>query len=132
MRSLVARARLKLIALLAEYAPDTRQIDDVFEEQAVMSTDRVRFLHVANGTCTTSIIEAAGIPGRRSIWADPLYKGPVPAGLSDGELMEVRRRYLAGPGGLTGAAWAGPDPTLDPANDLREWRAAIGRHESYR
>jgi hypothetical protein len=96
-----------------------------------MSTDRVRFLHVANGTCTTRIIEAADIPGRRSIWADPLYEGPVPAGLSDDELLEVRRQYLAGPGDLTWAAWAGPDPTLDPANDLREWRAVIERHESY-
>lgn len=96
-----------------------------------MSTDRVRFLHVANGTCTTRIIESAGIPGERSIWADPLYEGPVPAGLSDGELLEVRRRYLAGPGDLKWAAWAGPDPTLDPANDMREWRARIERHESY-
>jgi hypothetical protein len=75
-----------------------------------MSTNRVRFLHVANGTCTTQIIESAGVPGACSIWADPLYEGPVPAGLGDGELLEVRRQYLAGPGDLTGAAWAGPIP----------------------
>jgi hypothetical protein len=122
---------MTLSALLAEYAEGTRQIDDVFEEQAAMSTDPARFLHVANGTCTTRIIESAGIPGARSIWADPLYEGPVPAGLSDDELLEVRRQYLAGPGDLKWVAWAGPDPTLDPANDLREWRATIGRHESY-
>ena len=122
---------MKLTALLGEYAKNTRQIDNVFEEQAAMSTDRVRFLHVANGTCTTRIIGSAGIPGERSIWADPLYEGPVPAGLSDDELLEVRRRYLAGPGDLKWAAWAGPDPTLDPANDMREWRATIERHESY-
>ena len=63
-------------------------------------TDRAnaRCLHVANGTCTTSIIEAAGLPGVRSIWADPLYEGPVPAGLSDEELLDVRAGYLAGPG----------------------------------
>ena len=96
-----------------------------------MSTDRVRFLHVTNGTCTTRLIESAGIPGERSIWADPLYEGPVPAGLGDEELLEVRRQYLAGPGDLKWAAWGGPDPTLDPANDLREWRARIERHESY-
>ena len=83
VRSLVARARMKLVALLPEYAADARQIDDVFEEQTVMSRDRARFLHVANGTCTTTIIEAAGIPGARSIWTDPLYEGPVPAGLND-------------------------------------------------
>jgi hypothetical protein len=96
-----------------------------------MPGDRVRFLHVANGSCTTRIIESAGIPGSRSIWADPLYEGPVPAGLSDSELLDVRRQYLAGPDDGTWAAWAGPDPTLDPANDMREWRAVIERHEMY-
>lgn len=96
-----------------------------------MSTDRVRFLHVANGTSTTRTIESAGIPGARSIWADPLYEGPVPAGLSDTELLEMRQQYLNGPGDLAWRAWAGPDLSVDPANDLREWRAAIERHESY-
>ena len=96
-----------------------------------MSGDRVRFLHVANGTSTTCTIESAGIPGARSIWADPLYEGPVPAGLNDDELLEVRRRYLAGPSDLTWAACGGPDYSLDPVNDLREWRAAIERHGSY-
>jgi len=90
-----------------------------------------RFLHVANGTCTTRTIEAAGIPGACSIWADPLYDGPVPGGLNDTELLDVRMRYLAGPADLTWVAWAGSDPSLDPANDLRQWRATIERHESY-
>ena len=79
------------------------------------------FLHVANGTSTTLTIEAAAIPGRRSIWADPLYEGPVPAGLDDGELLEVRARYLAG-------ASEGPP---DPVNDLREWRRIIERYDDY-
>jgi len=56
------------------------------------------FLHVANGTCTTRLIEAARLPGIVSIWADPLYEGPVPGGLTDAELLEVRARYLLGPG----------------------------------
>ena len=81
-----------------------------------------RFLHVANGTATTSLIAAASIPGALSIWADPLYEGPVPSGLSDAELLEVRERYLAGDD---------PDVDVDPVNDLRRWRAAIGSHESY-
>jgi RNA polymerase sigma factor (sigma-70 family) len=131
VRSLVARARTKLTALLPEYAADARRVDDIFEEQVVMASDRVRFLHVANGTSTTSTIEAAGIPGARSIWADPLYEGPVPAGLNDAELLEVRRQFLAGPGDPVGGAWTGPDYTLDPANDMREWRGAIERHQSY-
>src|SRR4029453_1920821 len=55
-----------------------------------------RFLHVTNGTSLTMSMEAARMPGLRSIWADPLYEGPVPAGLSDEELVDVRTRYLLG------------------------------------
>lgn len=132
VRSLVARARQRLKPLLAQYAPETGpQFNDVFEEQTVMSTtSRARFLHVANGTATTRIIEAAGIPGARSIWADPLYEGPVPGGLGDDELRKVRTRFLSEPE-LTWVAWAGDDASQDPVNDLREWRAAIARHEIY-
>src|SRR3954468_2725101 len=101
------------------------------DEQTLTGAPTRRFLHVANGTCTTRLIEAAGISGVRSIWADPLYEGPVPEGLSDGELLVVRARFLAGSAGAVSAAWAGPDPALNPANDLREWRAVIERHESY-
>ena len=87
-----------------------------------MHSPETRFLHVANGTCTTRIIEAAGIAGAVSIWADPLYEGPVPAGLTDAELLDVRARHLAGPSGQT---------SVDVANDLRQWRAVIEHHESY-
>ena len=82
----------------------------------------MRFLHVANGTCTTSIIRAAGIPGLRSQWADVLNEGPVPGGLTDEELVAVRERFLVG-----------PDANLEDEheNSLRTWRAAIDRHESY-
>src|SRR6476659_8634149 len=81
-----------------------------------------RFLHVANGTCTTDIIHAAHIPGTTSIWADPLYEGPVPGGLSDEELMDVRARYLTG----------ADDPAdVDPVNDLRRWRSTIDDHAAY-
>lgn len=81
-----------------------------------------RFLHVANGTCTTSLIAAAGLPGARSIWADPLYEGPVPGGLTDEELIEVRARYLAG---------ADSVDSVEPVNDLRRWRHAIDDRGSY-
>ena len=87
------------------------------------------FLHVANGTSITNSIEAAGIPGRRSIWADPLHDGPVPGDIDDAELIEVRRHHLAGP--VSSAAWRGSDPSREPANDLREWRANLERHDSY-
>jgi hypothetical protein len=68
------------------------------------------------------LIESAGIPGARSIWADPLYEGPVPGGLTDSELLDVRARYLAG---------TAEEAEVDPVNDLRQWREAIRRHESY-
>ena len=83
-----------------------------------------RFLHVANGSSTTRLIAAAGIPGEMSLWADVLYEGPVPGGLSDESLMEIRRRYLSGEA-------EGADASLDPSNDLRQWRATIARHDSY-
>ena len=78
------------------------------------------FLHVANGTATTRLIEAAGIPGITSIWADPLHDGPVPGGLTDAELLEVRRRHL----GDDAAA-------VDPVNDLRRWRDVIARVDTW-
>ena len=99
--------------------------------KVVMSIQRTRFHHVANGSSTTATIEAASLPGTRSIWADPLYEGPVPPDLSDEELVAVRVRYLAGPGDSTWGTWAGTAPALDPVNDLREWRAVIERHDSY-
>jgi hypothetical protein len=78
-----------------------------------------RRLHVTNGTCTTRLIEAAGIAGECSLWADPLHDGPVPGGLTDEQLLEVRTRHLA------------PADGGDPVNDLRRWRAAIARHDAY-
>lgn len=90
-----------------------------------------RFLHVANGTSTTTTIAAAGLPGRRSIWADPLYEGPVPGDVNDRQLIDVRRTFLQPPTDVAASAWAGGDPTMDPVNDLREWRAAIAAHDAY-
>ena len=90
-----------------------------------------RFHHVANGSSTTGLIEAAGLAGTRSIWADVLYEGPVPGGLTDAQLLDVRERFLAGPAGVSTTVWRGRNVTLDPANDLHEWRTAIARHESY-
>ena len=86
------------------------------------SSADTRFLHVANGTCTTGIIEASGIPGRLAIWADPLHDGPVPGALTDDELLEVRARHLCGPE-------EGSD--VRTADALRDWRRTIEARESY-
>lgn len=88
------------------------------------------FLHVTNGGHTIHGLQAAGVPGRFSIWADPLHEGPVPA-VDDGELVEIRRRFLTPSATPPTGAWIGSDPTLDPSNDLREWREIIARHDSY-
>jgi hypothetical protein len=85
-----------------------------------MST-RAPYLHVANGTSTTRTIEQAGIPGFYSIWADPLHDGPVPGGLTDAQLTEVRTRHLAGEF----------PSSLDTVNDPRAWRAIIEHDQAY-
>ena len=84
----------------------------------------MRYLHVANGTSATQTIEAAGVPGRTSIWADPLHEGPVPGQVTDEELLDVRARHLAGDG----------DAGIDPAEtiaELRRWRQVVDDHSSY-
>jgi hypothetical protein len=100
-----------------------RQTEPTLEAAGTVTrAETRRFLHVANGTSTTGTIEAAGIPGAVSIWADPLYEGPVPGGVSDAALVEVRARYLAGPAAEAAA---------DPVYDLGRWRSAIEDHDSY-
>jgi hypothetical protein len=81
-----------------------------------------RFLHVANGSSVTHTLAEASVPGLLSIWADPLYDGPVPGGLSDQELLEVRRHFHERPPG---------GPSDDPVNDLRRWRQIIEQHDGY-
>ncbi len=89
-----------------------------------MDSNTRRFLHVANGTSTTDTIHAAGIPGSTSIWADPLHEGPVPARLTDEEMLDVRARHLA------------EDDRSDIAleetiAELRRWRDVIDDQASY-
>jgi hypothetical protein len=86
------------------------------------ATAAPRFLHVANGTCTTDLIVAAGIPGAVSIWADPLYEGPVPGGLSDAELLDVRAGFLGSPDS---------EDSTGTMLDMRRWRQVIDAHEAY-
>ena len=79
-----------------------------------------RLLHVANGSSVTRSLGSAGILGATSIWADPLHNGPVPGGIDDDALMEVRKQYHA------------PSPNAaNPENDMRRWRQVIADHEAY-
>ena len=78
-------------------------------------------LHVANGHSATRLIEVSGVPGRTTIWADPLHDGPVPGNVSDDELLRVRAAFLAGTA----------DQVDQVAADLTQWRAAIDDHDTY-
>jgi hypothetical protein len=74
-----------------------------------------RPLHVMNGTSISPIFEKANLPGVMTVYADPLHEGPVPSGLSDEDMREVRARYLAGP----------DEPWEEIAQGLREWDGAL-------
>ena len=78
-------------------------------------------LHVANGHSTTRLIEASGLPGRTTIWADPLNDGPVPEHIADDELIRVRAAFLAG----------SPDQVDEVTAELAQWRAAIDDQGTY-
>jgi RNA polymerase sigma factor (sigma-70 family) len=92
VRSLVARARLKLAAVLSADADRmTRPSleEDVLAERPVAP----RMLHVLNGDATREKMEGSDIPGTYTVWADVLHEGPVPQGLSDEEFRRVRLRF---------------------------------------
>jgi hypothetical protein len=78
-------------------------------------------LHVANGHCTTRLIEAAGLPGRTSIWADALHDGPVPD-VSDEQLIRIRAEFIAD----------GLDVSADQVEaDLKQWRSIVDQDHRY-
>ena len=78
-------------------------------------------LHVANGHCTTRLIEAAGLPGRTSIWADALHDGPVPD-VSDEQLVRIRAEFIAD----------GLDVSAEQVEaDLKQWRATVDQDHRY-
>src|SRR5688500_14704322 len=55
-------------------------------------------LHVLNGDSTPTGLERSGVPGQFVSWADVLYEGPTPAGVTPDEWRRVRVQYLAGRG----------------------------------
>jgi hypothetical protein len=88
------------------------------------STAVTRFLHVANGDCTTGLIREAGLPGALSVWADALHDGPVPGGLSDAELLPIRAKFLSD-------EWPADGPPHDAVAEMTRWRAAIQDSSAY-
>jgi RNA polymerase sigma factor (sigma-70 family) len=95
VRSLVARARRKLVDALEAYASETPELqsteDEVLSDRPLVP----RMLHVLNGDCTREIMERSAIPGTYTVWADVLHEGPVPGDLDDEQFREARLRYLS-------------------------------------
>jgi len=83
----------------------------------------VSLLHITNGDSARNVIGASGIPGTVSIWADPLYEGPVPGGVSDEQLRTIRARFIAGAG--QGARFE------SVLAELEGWTAALDRRGDY-
>ncbi len=54
-----------------------------------------RMLHVMNGDATRTPFEQSGMPGDVTVYADALLEGPVPAGLTDAEMLGVREGFWA-------------------------------------
>jgi hypothetical protein len=84
--------------------------------------DVISTLHISNGDSVTGTLPRAGVAGNTSIWADALHDGPVPGGISDDELLQLRAAFIAD--GL-------PLTTEQVAAGLREWRDAIDRSRNY-
>jgi hypothetical protein len=57
-------------------------------------------LHVTNGDIVVDHLRRAGLAADALAWADVLHEGPVPAGLDDDGLRQVRAGFLAGADGL--------------------------------
>jgi hypothetical protein len=54
----------------------------------------MELVHLHGGSVLLDHLAAAGIPGERLFWCDPVCSGPTPAGLSQGEWYRVRGEHL--------------------------------------
>lgn len=71
-------------------------------------------LHITNGESVAGTLRESTVTGIVSVWADPLWEGPVQGDLDDDGFLENRARYLAHNGSY--------DEVL---TQLKRWRAAI-------
>jgi RNA polymerase sigma factor (sigma-70 family) len=128
VRSLVARARQKLVRLLAN-APEARDMTDnssllrgsgdVLNDSAAASP---RFLHVLNGDSVRVTLEHSDVPGAFAVYAEILHEGPVPPDSGTRAWREVRSRYLSGRDYL---------PYADAMRTLEAWDAKLEAYEDY-
>ena len=52
-------------------------------------------LHITNGDSVGGTLRQTGLSGAIVIWKDILHEGPTPAGLSLGQMSQLRARFLA-------------------------------------
>lgn len=75
-------------------------------------------LHVLNGDSTRFSLERSTVQGEYAVWADALHEGPLPAGVSDEDLLTLRAEHFAADSGM-------------PADSLlamvRGWHAGLAR-----
>lgn len=79
-------------------------------------------LHVTNGDIVANRIRESGVGGEVLPWRDVLHEGPVPTGLPEEELREVRARYIAGEG------WGTQEEVL---RSFTERDALLARHGEF-
>ena len=100
VRSLVARAKKKLQPMLASHLSGILPaLEDVLRERASESA----LLHIVDGESVAGTLKESTVPGDVMIYGDLLYEGPAPTGLSSGDLLDLRARFLARNGKTTAA-----------------------------
>src|SRR5205807_2431465 len=52
-------------------------------------------LHITNGDSVAGTLRHTGLPGAIVAWKDILHEGPTPAGLSLGQMSQLRAQFLA-------------------------------------
>lgn len=80
-----------------------------------------------NGDATRVILEDTDVPGDITVWADVLYEGPCPGGLTQAEWRRVRERHHA-PGGEDGEDGEGEGKNVGL---LRDWNERLDRFDDY-
>ncbi len=79
-------------------------------------------LHILNGESTAGTLRHSSMPGTFVPYADALHDGPVPAGLDDEPLREMRVRFFAG---KLGASYE------DILSQVRDWDTALAGSSQY-
>jgi hypothetical protein len=82
-------------------------------------------LHVVNGDATRMPFEQSGMPGDVTVYADALLEGPVPAGLTDAEMREVRERFWSN------AASPQPKISSPEVSVLATWQRGMDAYPRY-